>query len=162
MTVSQAVIVGSAVVMVLLVVVVAWLSSRLSQLSRQVHDLQTAPEQAPPPASRADARPRTDTPAAASADPTSGLRDEAADEEVSVITHLDLRTGDEPTTARIATVSLGGPLIKVAAFTHGVRRALREEHRMRVAYAVRKELRRQHKTRRRGRAERAPSQRWRP
>ncbi len=50
--------------------------------------------------------------------------------------------------SRVASVTLAGPLIKVAAFSHGVRRALSEETRMRVAYAFRKELRRQRKLRR--------------
>lgn len=51
--------------------------------------------------------------------------------------------------ARVASVTLAGPLIRVAAFSYGVRRALAEESRMRIAYAFRKELRRQHKLRRR-------------
>jgi hypothetical protein len=51
--------------------------------------------------------------------------------------------------SRVASVTLAGPLIKVAAFSHGVRRALAEETRMRVAHAFRKELRRQRKLRRR-------------
>ena len=59
--------------------------------------------------------------------------------------------GLEPSTARIASVTLGPPLVKIAAFSYGVRRALREEQRMRVSYAVRKELRRQRKLRRRSR-----------
>jgi hypothetical protein len=63
-------------------------------------------------------------------------------------------------TARIASVTLGGPLIKVAAFSHGVRHALDEEQRMRISYAVRKELRRQRKMRRRRRGDQAPSKRW--
>lgn len=49
--------------------------------------------------------------------------------------------------ARVASVTLSGPLIKVAAFSHGVRRALDEETRMRAAYAFRKELRRQRRVR---------------
>ena len=80
-------------------------------------------------------------------------------ETVPIITRL---SDDSPTdatdlsTARIASVTLGPPLIKVAAFTYGVRRALREEQRMRVSYAVRKELRRQRKLRRRSRRAVAP------
>ncbi len=67
---------------------------------------------------------------------------------------------DDLTTARIASVTMGRPLIKVAAFSHGVRRALDEEQRMRISYAVRKELRRQRKLRRRRRNEQAPSKGW--
>jgi hypothetical protein len=58
--------------------------------------------------------------------------------------------------SRVASVTLAGPLIKVAAFSHGVRRALAEESRMRVAYAFRKELRRQRKVRRKRSAARPP------
>ena len=75
-------------------------------------------------------------------------------QQVPVITVLadDQPTdGEEPSTARIASVTLGPPLVKIAAFSYGVRRALREEQRMRVSYAVRKELRRQRKLRRRSR-----------
>jgi hypothetical protein len=61
----------------------------------------------------------------------------------------------DPTVARVASVTLSGPLIKVAAFSSGVRRALDEETRMRVAYAFRKELRRQRRVRRQRTAARA-------
>lgn len=54
----------------------------------------------------------------------------------------------DPGVARVDSVTLSAPLIKVAAFSHGVRRALDEESRMRVAYAFRKELRRQRRVRR--------------
>ena len=66
---------------------------------------------------------------------------------------------------RVPSVTLSGPLIKVAAFSHGVRRALDEESRMRVAYAFRKELRRQRKVRRKRAAAAAGPPRdvgWRP
>jgi hypothetical protein len=91
-------------------------------------------------------------------------------DDVTVITDISdrLRRGagstagqdDELTTARIASVTLGGPLIKVAAFGHGVRHALDEEQRLRISYAVRKELRRQRKMRRRRRTDQAPSRGW--
>src|SRR4051812_34930067 len=86
--------------------------------------------------------------AAAPADPPRD--DAAADADISVITDISDRLrgvdgaeGDDDldlTTARIASVTLGGPLIKVAAFSHGVRHALDEEQRMRISYVVRKEL----------------------
>jgi hypothetical protein len=85
------------------------------------------------------------------------------DEDVTVITDISslLPADRDPlTTGRIASVTLGGPLLKVAAFSHGVRRALDEEQRMRISYAVRKELKRQRKMRRRRRAEGAPSKGW--
>jgi hypothetical protein len=93
-----------------------------------------------------------------------------AEQDVTVITDISDRlrgvsgraTGvdDDLSTARIASVTLGGPLIKVAAFGHGVRHALDEEQRMRISYAVRKELRRQRKMRRRRRVDQAPSRGW--
>jgi hypothetical protein len=46
-------------------------------------------------------------------------------------------------------VTFAGPLIKAAALSHGLQHALREESRMRIGYAVRRELKRQRKLRRR-------------
>ncbi len=155
MTVNQAVVTGCALAIVLLAVGVVSLTRRLSRLSRQVEQLQRVP--AATPASAPDS-PQSSTPASTGR-LAAGVPD---DEEITVITHLDVDPGPTPTTARVASVALGGPLIKAAAFTHGVRHALREEQRMRIAHVVRKELRRQRKTRRRRRAEQAPSQGWRP
>ena len=76
------------------------------------------------------------------------------------VSHPATGVDDDLSTARIASVTLGGPLIKVAAFGHGVRHALDEEQRMRISYAVRKELRRQRKIRRRRRVDQAPSRGW--
>lgn len=86
------------------------------------------------------------------------------DSDVTLITDVSEqgRDDDELTAARIASVTLGGPMVKVAAFSHGVRHALDEEQRMRISYAIRKELRRQRKMRRRRRAEQGPSKAWRP
>ncbi len=61
--------------------------------------------------------------------------------------------------ARVASVTLAEPLVKVSAFAHGVRHALDEEQRMRVSATFRRELRRQHKVRRRQRASRARAER---
>ncbi len=169
MTLSQMVVAGSALVIVLLTVVVVRLSRQLAELSRRVEDLRSAPEPArptaPSPTSSSsvpavDPQPVAEKPAR---EPPPGLtashQVDERDEDVRVITHLDgAETERDLTTARIASVTLGGPLIKVAALSHGVRRALREEHRMRVAYVVRKEMRRQRKIRRRRGAERAPSE----
>lgn len=97
-------------------------------------------------------------------DETEGVDEPDAldDKSVPLITDISQRRADagDLTTARIASVTLGGPLIKVAAFSHGVRRALDEEQRMRISHAVRKELRRQRKLRRRRRNEQAPSKGW--
>jgi hypothetical protein len=73
---------------------------------------------------------------------------------------LDGVDGVELNGARVDSVTLSGPLIKAAAFTHGVRRALAEEPRMRIHYGMRKELRRQRKMRRRRRSGRGPSEGW--
>ena len=106
-----------------------------------------APEQAAPPVA---APPRPDP--------------VASDEPVPVITRLAAEPPDDLdlTTARIASVTLARPLIKVAAVAHGVRRALGEEQRMRVRHTMHRELRRQRKTRRRRRAAQASPQGWRP
>jgi hypothetical protein len=45
-------------------------------------------------------------------------------------------------TQQVVSTALGEPLIKVAAFSHGVRQALREEKRAYLAYQVRREYRR--------------------
>jgi hypothetical protein len=46
---------------------------------------------------------------------------------------------------RVVSATLGEPLIKVAAFGHGVRRALGEEQRAHLRYQVRREYRRRRK-----------------
>jgi hypothetical protein len=72
-------------------------------------------------------------------------------EEVPVITQLSETTDALPsdlTAARVASVALGRPLIKAAAFAYGVRRALDQEHRIRMQVAFRSELRQQRKRRR--------------
>ncbi len=91
--------------------------------------------------------------------PTNGIANTSeAEEEVRVITRIDTHDADvDLTTSRIASVTLGGPLIKVAALSHGVVHALREEQRMQIAYTFRKELRRQRKMRRRRRVQQGPS-----
>jgi len=168
MTLTQMAMTGLALVVVLLIVVAARLRGQLTQLSQQVGDLRSGPAPSPPTPPSLPVTPVAPVPIAEKSaaqppaeQPVSHQSDER-DEDVSVITRLDGDPDPDLTTARIASVTLGGPLIKVAALSHGVRRALREEHRMRIAYVVRKEMRRQRKMRRRGRAERAPSQRWRP
>jgi hypothetical protein len=64
----------------------------------------------------------------------------------------------EPTVARGVSVTLAALLIKVAALSHGLRYALRDDSRMRIGYAVRRELKQQRKLRRRRSAHRTPSQ----
>jgi hypothetical protein len=83
-------------------------------------------------------------------------------EEVPVITRLPEQDDDFDITARrVASVTLARPLIKVASISYGVRRALDDEHRFKLRYAMRQEFRRQRKMRRRRRADRGPSMGWR-
>ncbi|MEJ7630672.1 MAG: hypothetical protein WKF54_13880 [Nocardioidaceae bacterium] len=88
-------------------------------------------------------------------------------EDLAVIRPTPLGPPDvEPDLAatRVASVTLTGPLVKVAAFSHGVRRALAEDSRMRIAYAFRKELRHQRRVRRKraAAAGHPPKEGWRP
>lgn len=56
-------------------------------------------------------------------------------------------------TQHVVSTTLGEPLIKMSAFSHGVRQALREERRAHLAYQVRREYRRRRRaTRARARA----------
>jgi hypothetical protein len=81
---------------------------------------------------------------------------------VPVITGMAEADDLDLSATRVASVTLSGPLIKAAAFSHGVRHALHEEQRMRISYAMRKELRRQRKMRRRRRTQRSRSEGWVP
>ncbi len=56
--------------------------------------------------------------------------------------------GDPGSAPQVTRVTLGEPLIKVAAFSFGVRRALTEENRALIAYRVRRELKRRRGMRR--------------
>lgn len=86
----------------------------------------------------------------------------ATEEPAVLITDMaDEPPDTEPSVSRVVSVTLAGPMIKVAAFSHGVQHALREESRMRIAYAFRRELKQQRKLRRRQSARRAASQGWR-
>jgi hypothetical protein len=166
-----------AAALVVCAVAVGALGYAVLTLSRQVHGLaERLVEQAPSaalgsPAGRAATRSvneppvaATETPPPAGALPSESV-EPAEDErvDVTVITDLD-DTADEVdlTASRVASVTLAGPLIKVAAFSHGVRQALDEESRMRIGYAVRKELKRQRKLRRRQRSRQPTSMGDRP
>jgi hypothetical protein len=64
------------------------------------------------------------------------------------------RSGDEPIGAGVPdrlvlSATLGEPLVKAVAFSHGVRRALSAESRNRIRFAMRQELRRTRRRRRR-------------
>ena len=92
------------------------------------------------------ARPTPQSPKSAPAEPVA--------EPIAVITAFVPERDDDidESAARIASVTLAEPLIKVVAFSHGIRHALGNEQRTRIRYAVRRELRRQKKLRRRSRA----------
>ncbi len=59
-----------------------------------------------------------------------------------------LPLGEPDATRQGTSVMIGEPLIKVAAFSFGVRRALTEEKRALIAYRVRRELKRRRDLRR--------------
>lgn len=139
---------------VLALVVALWaVWRRLKELSDQVSALpgKPSPANAPTPQGHVEPVARfpliTDT-AARGASPPRTAASESRDPDL--------------TAARVASVTLAEPLIKVAAFTSGVRRALGEEHRIRVSATFRRELRRQRKLRRRQRASRAHNEEVRP
>lgn len=54
-----------------------------------------------------------------------------------------------PTNRQIVLATLGHPLVRVAAISHGLRQALRVENRDRIGAVVRRDLRRREKLRRR-------------
>jgi len=54
-----------------------------------------------------------------------------------------------PTSRQIVLATLGHPLVRVAAVSHGLRQALRAENRDRIGAVVRRDLRRREKLRRR-------------
>jgi hypothetical protein len=72
-----------------------------------------------------------------------------------VITHVGEPDTDEPVRdlavpdRLVLSATLGEPLVKVAAFSHGVRRALRAESRNRIWFEMRREVRAARKRRRR-------------
>jgi hypothetical protein len=121
------------------------LRTEIAELSTAAH----ASEQAP-------------VPAAPSGDALLETADAAVEDEVPVITAMAAAGDDLDLTARrVASVTLARPLIKVAALSYGLRRALDDENRFKIRYAMRQEFRRQRKMRRRRRAGRAPSMGWR-
>ncbi|MGH3471882.1 MAG: hypothetical protein ACRDPG_07535 [Nocardioidaceae bacterium] len=78
-------------------------------------------------------------------------RSAGSEPAVPVITAMTgAETGAVPVSAgRVVSVTLAAPLIKAAALSHGVRRALSEDQRLKIAIVFRKELRRQRRIRRR-------------
>jgi hypothetical protein len=127
---------------------VVHLRTQVGSLARQVAEgrrsapvVSPATEVARPPAEGSQAEPPVEPPVALITDISRGRADEI-----------------EPTVARVVSVTLAAPLIKVAALSHGLRFALRADSRMRIGYAVRRELKQQRKLRRRRSARRTTSQ----
>ena len=150
-----------AVALVVLGYAVWRLRSQVDMLSQQL--LSPSPM---PTISRVDRH--GSSPAADRVERPSGRPTEVPPDQVEPVVSItdisdisDDRT-DEPAVSRVVSVTLAGPLIKVAALSHGVRRALDEESRMRIGYAVRRELKRQRKLRRRQSMRRTAGQGLRP
>ncbi|MGI8702837.1 MAG: hypothetical protein ACR2JU_16835 [Nocardioidaceae bacterium] len=130
---------AAAVVLAVLAVLVATLLSRVRRLDAELERLRAA---APPQRQAAVGQP-TAEPAAVGRQPN--------DDAVAVITGVRAdRQPDlpEPSLGRVVSATMAEPMIRVAALSHGLRRALDEESRMRIAFAFRKELRRQRRLQR--------------
>lgn len=147
-----------ALVLVVCLVVAVWrLSSQVRRLGAEVTQRRAESPTATPAAAQARASAPARSAGAKSRAPQPGVRRAETPSEVTTVDPVPVitRLADETSadgdlsTSRVASVTLGPPLIKVAAFAYGVRRALGDEQRMRVSYAVHKELRRQRKLRRR-------------
>jgi hypothetical protein len=148
-----------ALAVVVLAVVVARLSAQVHRLTAELSVLSATPAVA----DAAYAAASAPTPSAAPLVDSAQRPDlpEVA-EDVPVITALpDAYDGVDLTARRVASVTFARPLIKVASLSYGLRRALDDENRFKVRYAMRQEFRRQRKMRRRRRAARAPSMGWR-
>lgn len=75
--------------------------------------------------------------------------------KVDVITdHASSVTSNAAALASLFAATVGGPLVKVAAFSYGVRKALTDSERRDVAKRVRSDLRAQHKAERQTRRRR--------
>jgi hypothetical protein len=114
--------IGAAATLRRLVVRAAAMATTLDRLREQVEELSR----------RESAR------EAAEAD-TARASQEAAD---LVITFDRQDPPQTVSTQHVVSTTLGEPLIKMAALSHGVRQALREERRAHLAYQVRREYRR--------------------
>lgn len=138
--------VAATLVVAVLVALVIALQLRVRRLDAEVAKLRSATT-ARPADQRSPAPQRTPLP------PEPPIED-----AVAVITAVRAEGGRDTAGAslgRVVSVTAVGSAIKVAAFAHGVRRALDEEHRVQIAYAFRKELRRQRKAQRARPARRA-------
>ena len=146
------------VVVAVLIVVVRRLQASVETLSRQVQvNASTGPATPPSTVRRPASGAQPLCPASAPSDSRGG--DESPDAVVS-ITDVSSQPRDDFNVSRVASVTLARPLLKAAALSYGLRRALDTDSRLRIAHAMRKELKQQQKLRRRRAAHRAPSQEW--
>jgi hypothetical protein len=130
-----------ALAVVVLALVVGRLSAQVRQLTAQLSAVASAP---PPVVAFAPNPPEA-----------------PVEETVPVITRLPDDDDLDITARRVASVTLARPLIKIASISYGLRRALDDERRFKVRYAMRQEFRRQRKMRRRRSTGPAPSMGWR-
>lgn len=151
------------VLVVVLVVVVRRLQASVETLSRQVQaNASTAPAASMASGRRPASGATPLRPASAPSESLGGAAragDESAEAVVS-ITDVSTQPRDHFNVTRVASVTLARPLLKAAALSYGLRRALDTDSRLRIAHAMRKELKQQQKLRRRRAAHRAPSQEW--
>jgi hypothetical protein len=159
-----------ALAVVVLAYVVARLSAQVRRLNGELVALASTAATSTPAASAAPPATAGPPAAAVPVDAVPRMPDgqpvdaesDPGDEDVPVITDLPDAADDLDITARrVASVTFARPLIKVASLSYGLRRALDDESRFKIRYAMRHEFRRQRKMRRRRRAGRAPSMGWR-
>jgi hypothetical protein len=76
-------------------------------------------------------------------------RRERPSQRADAIVTSDGRTIVVPTTAQVVDATMGRPLVRASALAHGLRRALRPEHRDRIRALMRREFQRRRKMRQR-------------
>jgi len=118
---------------VLALAALAGVTALLVQVRTLRRELAKKSSQQPAPAQQADA-------AAEAARPPAVVRTTAPSVSVSA---------PAPTSRQIVLATLGHPLVRVAAVSHGLCQALRAENRDRIGAVVRRDLRRREKLRRR-------------
>jgi hypothetical protein len=139
-----------AVAIVALAVTIVHLRSRVDSLSGRVEQLLAAAATTSTASTPAvPTQPPVPPPAADSEQPPAH---QPSEPPVTLITDMAYQRADAESTPRatqVVSVTLARPLIRAAALSSGLQYALREESRMRIGYAVRRELKRQRRLRRR-------------
>jgi hypothetical protein len=137
-------LVGLAVLVLALAVAVASLQRRVRDLADRLDGLAPA-ALAPIPPQSVEPHPAPRPVGMAGSAPPSG---QPVEPHPLTITDLG---GTDPEPGPVRRVSFGTPMIKLAAFSYGVRRALGEDTRTLAAVTMRRELKRQRRQHRRGR-----------